>query len=79
MGHKNYVGLLLSDDPCDRKLLYLLQELRKNVSTSGCGRKDVETAVAKWLTVSCDREGARLQHAHRDEQQQCTAAVTDSP
>ena len=49
------------------------------MSTSGCGCKDVETVVAKWLTGSCDREGARLQCAHRDEQQQCKAAVTDSP
>ena len=77
MGRKNYV--LLSDEPCDKVTLLVVGAVKKNVSTSGCGRKDVETAVAKWLIGSRDRDGARLQRAHREKQQQCTAAVTDSP
>ena len=49
--------------------------VNKNAPTAGCGRKDVEAAVAKWLTGSHDRDGARMQRSQRERQRHSAPAV----
>jgi len=49
--------------------------VKRNTAVASASRKDVETAVAKWLTGARDRGGKRMERVKRDQLKRSAAAA----
>lgn len=52
--------------------------VKRNTQTASCNRKDVESAVAKWLLGSRDRNGGRVLRAWREKEQREAIAAAQA-